>query len=405
MLLVFLSGSAEVGGAERSLLDMAASLRHARPDWRLHVVTPAEGPLTEAARAMGLGADAVPFGPTLSRVGEATASRTDLARALVRLARTAGPVAGYARRLRARLRDLAPTIVHTHGVKAHLAAAWTKPAQSRVVWHLHDYLGPRATSTTLLRHSLGRCATVIANSRSVADDARSALGGTVPVVPVLNAVDLRRYCPTGPTADLDRLGEAPPPPPGTLRVGLLATFGRWKGHTTFIDACARLMPQLPMQAYIIGAPLYTTDGSQYSLEELKARAQAAGIANRLTFTGFVPQSEQVLRALDVVVHASTEPEPFGLVIAEAMACGRPVIVADAGGAREIVEPGVDAVTHTPGDAVSLASRIRDLIVDPQRRACLATAAREAALKRFDRGRLASDLLPIYERALTTGARP
>lgn len=404
MHLVFLSGSAEVGGAERSLLDMAHSLRQARPDWRLHVLTPAEGPLAEAARAMGVTSDAVPFGPALSRVGEATASHADLAQMVVRLARTAGPVAGYARRLRARLHELAPTIVHTHGVKAHLAAAWTKPASARVVWHLHDYLGPRGASTALLRRSLGRCAAVIANSQSVADDARAALGGAVPVVPVLNAVDLRRYSPTGPALDLDRFGSAPAPPRDTIRVGLLATFGRWKGHTTFIDACARLMPQLPMHAYIIGAPLYTTDGSQYSLEELKARAQAAGIGHRLTFTGFVPQSDQALRALDIVVHASTDPEPFGLVIAEAMACGRPLVVADAGGAREIVEPGVDAVTHTPGDAVSLATRLRELIVDPQRRIQLAGAARETALKRFDRMRLATDLAPIYERVLSVGAR-
>ncbi|MBM3771581.1 MAG: glycosyltransferase family 4 protein [Acidimicrobiia bacterium] len=404
MLLVLVSGSAEVGGAERCLLDMTASLRQARPDWDLHVVTPAEGPLAETARAMGVGVDAVPFGPTLSRIGEATANRADLPRTLVRVACAAGPVADYARRLRLRLRDLAPTIVHTHGVKAHLAAAWTKPVDARVVWHLHDYLGPRGTSTALLRRSLGRCAAVIANSRSVAIDAHRALGGRVPVVTVLNAVDLRRYCPTGPTVDLDRLGEAPPPRPGTLRVDLLATFGRWKGHATFIDACAQLMPHLPMYAYIIGAPLYTTDGSQYSLEELKARARAAGIGSRLTFTGYAPHSEQALRALDIVVHASTDPEPFGLVIAEAMACGRAVIVADAGGSREIIEPGVDALTHIPGDATSLAARIRDLIADPARRASLAAAAREAALTRFDRMRLASDLAPVYEHALTAGAR-
>ncbi len=56
-----------------------------------------------------------------------------------------------------------------------------------------------------------------------------------------------------------------------------------------------------------------------------------------------------MRALDIVVHASTRPEPFGLVIAEAMACGRAVITSAAGGAAEIVESEVDALTHTPGD--------------------------------------------------------
>ena len=113
--------------------------------------------------------------------------------------------------------------------------------------------------------------------------------------------------------------------------------------------------------------------------------------------------QQALRALDIVVHASTEPEPFGLVIAEAMACGRPVIVANGGGAREIVEPGVDALTHPPGDAAALAARIRELAEDARLRAALGVSAREAALRRFDRMRLASELIPLYERACLQGA--
>ena len=55
-----------------------------------------------------------------------------------------------------------------------------------------------------------------------------------------------------------------------------------------------------------------------------------------------------MRALDVVVHASTQPEPFGLVIAEAMACGRAVVVSSGGGAAEIVTPGEDALVHEVG---------------------------------------------------------
>lgn len=404
MHLLFLSGSGELGGAERSLLDMLASLRLARPAWALHVITPADGPLVEEARSLDVTVESIPLGPALARLGEpAAGGGADLAHLAVRLARTAGPAASYARRLRARIRDLAPAIVHTHGLKAHLFASWTTPDSTRLVWHLHDYVGRRATSAAILRRCLTRCAAIVANSHSVAEDARSALGRRVPVVPVPNAVDLRRFLPTGPTANLDDLAGTPAPRPGTVRVGLLGTFGRWKGHGTFIDACARVVRDLPIHAYIIGAPVYATDGSQFSLEELQARARAAGIADRLSFTGFVARSEQALRALDIVVHASTDPEPFGLVIAEAMACGRPVVVADAGGAREIVEPGVDALTHTPGDAASLAARIRELAEDPRRRAGLGQAAREAALARFDRSRLAHDLIPVYERVLAQGA--
>ena len=80
-----------------------------------------------------------------------------------------------------------------------------------------------------------------------------------------------------------------------------------------------------------------------------------------------------------------------------------MIVANAGGAREIVRPDVDAVTHTPGDAASLADRIRELASDPDRRIRLARAARAAAEQRFDRARLAAELIPVYERVVAAGA--
>lgn len=404
MDLLFLSGSADVGGAERSLLDIMASLRSGRPGWRLHLVTPGAGALVEEARALRVSTAVIPFGLALARLGEpGVGGGADLAHLLVRLARTAGPLASYVRHLRDHLRVVQPDIIHTHGLKAHLFAAWANPGSSRVLWHLHDYVGRRRASATVLRRSLARCAGIVANSVSVADDARRTLGEDVPVVPVLNGVDLRRYAPNGPVADLDAIAGRPAVAPGTIRVGLLATFGRWKGHATFIKACAQLATDVPIQAYIIGAPLYATDGSQYSLADLKALARDAGLADRLTFTGYIAQSDQALRALDIVVHASTEPEPFGLVIAEAMACGRPIIVANGGGAREIVEPGVDALTHAPGDAAALAGRIRELAQDARLRAAIGVAAREAALQRFDRMRLASELIPLYERACLQGA--
>lgn len=71
-----------------------------------------------------------------------------------------------------------------------------------------------------------------------------------------------------------------------------------------------------------------------------------------------------MRALDIVVHASTQPEPFGLVIAEAMACGRAVIASQAGGAAEIIDPGENALGLPPGDAAVLAERIVQLAQMP-----------------------------------------
>jgi glycosyltransferase involved in cell wall biosynthesis len=104
--------------------------------------------------------------------------------------------------------------------------------------------------------------------------------------------------------------------------------------------------------------------------------------------------------LDIVVHASTEPEPFGLVIAEAMACGRPIIVSRAGGAAEIAQAG--ALFHRPGDAVDLAARMSELIADPALRQSLGAAGREAAQRLFSRSRLADSLVAVYEALAPAG---
>jgi glycosyltransferase involved in cell wall biosynthesis len=128
---------------------------------------------------------------------------------------------------------------------------------------------------------------------------------------------------------------------------------------------------------------------------LRALAMKLGLAERVGFTGFVSAVAPAMRALDIVVHASTEPEPFGLVIAEAMACGRAVIASAAGGATEIIEDGVDALTHRPGDVSALARLIAQLAGDAALRQRLGHAAALASAQRFARPRLAVDLAPIY----------
>jgi glycosyltransferase involved in cell wall biosynthesis len=195
----------------------------------------------------------------------------------------------------------------------------------------------------------------------------------------------------------------PQAPPNTVRVGLVATLARWKGHATFLEAIGRLPAHLPVRAYIVGDAVYQTEGSQYSLEELRQLARSLGVAERVGFTGFVHTPEATFRALHIVVHASTEPEPFGLVIAEAMACGRAVIVSNAGGAAEIVNPGVDALVHVPGDAGDLATQITTLAVNPDLRVRLGHAARATAERSFDRARMAAELVPVYRAAAEIGA--
>jgi len=398
--ILFLNPAGLIGGAERVLLDVIASLRAARPDWPLALIAAADGDLVGAARALGAEVSVVAFPRSLAVVGDAGVGGTALSYRWPlglagRLAAAAPAVALYRRRLRSAIAAATPDLVHTNGFKMHVLGAWAAPREIPLLWHIHDFVSTRPLMSRLLRAHARRCAAIIANSHSVADDVRAVLGRRPPVFTVYNAIVLAKFAPAGALLDLDALAGMPPLGAGGVRVGIVATMARWKGHETFLRALAMLPAAAPVRGYVIGGPRYETAGSQYTGAELRALAMKLGVAERVGFTGFVSAVAPAMRALDIVVHASTEPEPFGLVIAEAMACGRAVIASAAGGAAEIIEDGIDALTHRPGDASALARLIAQLAGDAALRQRLGHAAALASARRFARPRLAADLAPIY----------
>jgi glycosyltransferase involved in cell wall biosynthesis len=392
MRILYLSPCAQLGGAERALLDCIASLRAAEPWWQLAVIAGEDGPLLAEARALGAHAHCLPFPNRFSKLG---CSGLSTLQALF-----AFPgIAAYRQRLHQAIQTIAPDLIHTTGLKMHLLAAWDDSAP--VVWHIHDYLGSRPVVARALRLSANRVCGILANSRSVAADIRALLGKTreTPVDTLLNAVDIHRFHPRGAHSDLDQLSSLPRAASGTVRVGLVGTFAKWKGHEVFLRALAQTpLKNLLLRAYIIGGPIYKTSHSQTSLAHLHALACEFGLQGRVGFTGFVPDIPAAMRSLDIVVHASTSPEPFGLVIAEAMACGRAVIASNAGGAAELISNESDGINIAPGDPINLAKQLHALTADPVKRMCLASAARTTAEARFDRQRLGPALAAFYARS-------
>jgi glycosyltransferase involved in cell wall biosynthesis len=402
MRVVYLNPIGETGGAEAALLNVLASLRAAKPHWNLHLVVPAEGSLAAKASSLGVTNHILQFPTSLTRLGDASAGgpagdivgRLALLRQL--LLASFG-IAVYVSRLRKLLWQLNPDIIHTNGFKMHLLGAMAKRRDVPLIWHVHDYVHARPVMARLMRLFRRRCAIALANSNSVREDVRATCGDKLPVQTLYNGVDTTVFSPLGPSLDLDALAGLPPTNQKTVKVGLLATFGRWKGHHTFLRALSLLSADLRIRGYVIGGGLYGTKGSQYSKDELKALAQDLGISDRVGFTDFVAEPAAAMRALDIVVHASTEPEPFGLVIAEGMACGRAVIASAAGGTTEIIEPEVNALSHAPGDAARLAEQIKSLAANGELRQRLGLAGRATVEQHFNRPRLAKELAPLYSR--------
>jgi glycosyltransferase involved in cell wall biosynthesis len=398
MRVVFMSVSDQVGGSEAMLLQIVRELRRTAGSWDLHLVLPGLGPLAARAEALGVAVVPLAMPPALARLGEWGIGRRRTVAIARRLIAAALALPGYERRLRRTLAAIQPDVIHANGFKAQIVAARAGRGHGGLVWHIHEYVGDRPLTRTLLRRYARRCGAIVANSESVAGDVRRVAGSRAAVRVILNGVDLETFSPEGPVADLDALSGLAPAPAGTVRVGLVATFSRWKGHETFLRAMAALPAGPAIRGYVVGGAVYDTEGSQYTIDELRRLAARLGLESRIGFTGFAPDPERVMRALDVVVHASTAPEPFGLVIAEAMACGRAVITSGTGGAAELVRDGEDALVHRPGDSAGLADRIQLLAAEPGRRTGIGSAARVTAEKRFDARRLGEQFAATYHAA-------
>ncbi|MGE0451275.1 MAG: glycosyltransferase family 4 protein [Vicinamibacterales bacterium] len=401
MRLLYLSPAAALGGAERVLLDLLGLLRCHRPSWTLGLVVCDAGPLPDAARTLGVHVTVLPFPDRVARMGESprpavSAGFTPWVRPAARAAAAAPAAAAYLRSLRAAVAAFAPDLVHSNGLKMHLLGACAVRHGTPLLWHVHDYVSQRPLARRAMRLARGRCRAAIAVSESIATDVREALGPGIAVRAVRNSVDLERFSPDGERLDLDARAGMPPAGAGEIRIGMVGTLARWKGHETFLRALRALADRgCAFRAYVVGGAIYRTDDSQCSISDLRGEAARLGLSDRVGFIGFLPDVAPVYRALDVVVHASTQPEPFGLVIAEGMACGRPVVVSLAGGAAELVQPGQDALTFAPGRADELAGQLGRLRESPALRNDLAARARAAAVARFDPARFVSEILDVY----------
>lgn len=388
MRILFANPISALGGAELFLLEMLAELSDRDPSIELHLVSGTDGALLERAAQMGVECQCVPMQPTLLRVGDSAIRGIygykigNVLTSGISAILGGASLISYARRFRRVVDSIRPSIVVSNGLKFHAITGLSGTGNARLVWFMHDYLSSRALMRNVLPKLAGSVSLILANSRSVADD----IGRLIPLPQrevVYCGIDRQHFAPgQGDGRWLDQLAESNPLPSNAVRVGMVATFARWKGQDLFIDAAARVLQQTlssPVGFYIIGGPIYSTHGSQYTLEELRGIVEHYGLEEHIRFVPFQDDTSAIYRSLDVVVHASKHPEPFGRTILEAMSCGRSVIATQAGGAIEIFKCGESALGFPLGDTVALSHAMTSLIGSPHRRVELGKKARESTV--------------------------
>ena len=377
--VVYLDHCARLSGGELALLRLLGGL----DEIDAHVILGEDGPLVEELRRAGVSVEVL----------EVADSARSIARDRVRPGRlplsALGHTASHVVRLARRLRQLRPDLVHTNSLKSALyGGAAARLASVPVVWHIRDRITDDylPSSARRLVTTAGRFlpSAVIANSEATLGTLGRAGAGGVAIPSPLGFP---------PARSTPRATERP------LRAGIVGRLDPWKGQHVFLDAFAKAFPDGPEEAVIVGTSLFGGDGYQPQLEHQSA---TLGLQGRVDFRGFRHDVEQELRRLDVLVHASTIPEPFGQVVVEGMAVGLPVVAAGAGGPAEVIDDGVDGLLYPPGDVDALADILRCLALDPTLRERLGDAARMRA-RDFTAQRIAPRVMAVYREVLGVDA--
>ena len=367
MKILCIDQTGQLGGGEIALLPW---LKASRDDVTMLLF--ADGPFRPLLESLGLRVHVL-SSEGLTSVRRESGLRS-LASKLPSLLRLRADVARIAREF---------DLLYANSQKAFLLAALAKRRGQPLVWHLRDILTADHFSPLMRRVAVGfgnRFATsILANSRATAE-AWVAAGGDREKITVIHdgvspvpfdSVDAA-------TIAALRAGFGDDAPV----VGLFGRLSHWKGQHILLEALADVPG---IHGVLVGDALF---GEDAYADALRQRAGQADLAGRVHFLGFRSDVPALMKSVNMVVHTSTAPEPFGLVIVEGMLAQKPVIATRAGGAVEILqspEDGADpgqGILIEPGSVAELISALRRLLDNPERGRQMARAGRQRAEEAF-----------------------
>jgi len=237
---------------------------------------------------------------------------------------------------------------------------------------------------TMGRYTVEHASKIIVHTRTYQATSRSIWNHEPAIIP--SAIDTSRFSPERFCAKLREKY-------GSFRIVLFV--GRLvyqKGVSFLIESCK----YLPKDVIV----LIVGDGPE--LERLKKLAKARGLEERVHFLGKVSHEElpAYYASCDVFVLPSVSRlEAFGLVIVEAMASGKPVVVSDIPGVNEVVEEGKDGLLCKPMDAEDLAKKIKMLLEDRELARKMGENGRKKVLEKYDWKKVAMSVEKVYSEVL------
>ena len=398
--ILYLDHTAKMGGGEIALLNLVMALNPAQ--YRPLVLLAEDGPLAAKLRDAGIDTTILPLDSALRETRKDSLG----VGSLLKLAQVKELLA-YSRTLARWARVHSVDLIHTNSLKSDIYGGVAgRLARIPVIWHVRDninadYLpGPVASGFRLLSRLLPQL--VITNSQST-------LNQLWPKMPKSSAVVYsgvaQELSPDGYEVVHDgyvagtAAEEAAPEQPehgGWGHPPVVALIGRiaeWKGQHVFLRAAAAVHRRFPdARFWVIGSPLF----GEYEYEQsLYTMTEQLGMTQTVKFLGFRDDVAALMPQIDIVVHASILGEPFGQVVIEGMAAGKPLVATDGGALPEIVIPGETGYLVPMGSAEEMASAIRRLIADPIQARAMGQAGKKRVERLFTISHTARKIEAVY----------
>jgi L-malate glycosyltransferase len=354
--ILFIHNSSKIGGAETSLLHLVDQLDASR--FSAEVVLPEEGPLYHKLKGK------VP----VYLVGMRRTKRTH---SPFRIFYFLFAYTVSAWKLLRLVRKLDPDIIHSNVTGAHIYAGpvgWLM--KKPVIWHIRDLI----PGGWLVRMLSFFSKTQICISNYVAEHAGILQHKKTRVI--YNGTPIARESET----HSRNLGHLPGIPAGAFVIGQVGQLIPSKRHLDLVQLAARIVPRYPHVRFVItGADLF----GEYNdyIQSLWKAIDEKGLRDYFIFLGQVDNVDGVMEMIDLLFHPSRS-EPFGRVIIEAMAKGKPVIGVSRCGPREIVVHEQTGLLFEPGDLDAMEAGLISLINQPARIVALGKAARKHAREHF-----------------------
>jgi glycosyltransferase involved in cell wall biosynthesis len=296
---------------------------------------------------------------------------------------------GSARKLARIARERGVDVIHAHVARDYAPAslaARLAPA-SRLVITRH-VLFPLSGAHRL---ALSNVARVIAVSEPVARALRAQkIFDEDKLRVVENSVNLARFEHTRAASD------APDRP---FRVGIVGELSEVKGQLEFVRAAALVAGEFGDRVEFIVVGEDNSRGGEYRAR-VEGLLDELSLRDRVRLTGQLSEDAAagLVASLDILVSAS-HSEAFGMAMAEALACGVPVVATATEGAQSLIEEGVNGLLVPAGDVRALAAAVSSLLSDEQLRLELGVQARRSARERFSPERMVEATVRVYEEAL------